>query len=61
MAPTRSKYVKDIVRNGRAINIERAFDGKDYLDLWALVNWEEVEEKERLDAEKHEVSREPCL
>lgn len=53
--------MKDIVRNGRAINIERAFDGKDYLDLWALVNWEEVEEKERLDAEKHEVSREPCL
>lgn len=51
MPPTRSKYTKDIEKNGRTITVERAFDGKDYLKLWMLDNGQEVLECERLERE----------
>ncbi|KAL2007783.1 hypothetical protein VTN00DRAFT_7765 [Thermoascus crustaceus] len=51
MAPTRSRYTKDIEKNGKMITVERAFDGKDYLKMWMSDNGQEVLERERLDQE----------
>lgn len=55
MAPTKSKYTKDIEKNGNIITVERAFDGKDYLKMWMSDNGQEVLEKERLDQENGRV------
>jgi len=55
MAPTKSKYTKDIEKNGKIITVERAFDGKDYLKMWMSDNGQEVLEKERLDQENGRV------
>ncbi|PYH93886.1 hypothetical protein BO71DRAFT_441400 [Aspergillus ellipticus CBS 707.79] len=49
MAPTRSKYTKEIEKDGRPITLERALEAKDYLDLWAADNGQEVMEQERVD------------
>lgn len=49
MAPTKSKYTQDVIQNGRIIERERGFSGKDYLDLWASDNGQEVLEQERLE------------
>jgi large subunit ribosomal protein L41 len=51
MAPTKSKYTQDMVKNERLITVERAFSGKDYLDMWASDNGQEVLEQERLEQE----------
>ncbi|KAF7597076.1 hypothetical protein BBP40_010550 [Aspergillus hancockii] len=51
MAPTKSKYTQDMVKNGKFITVERAFGGKDYLDMWASDNGQEVLEQERLEQE----------
>ncbi|KAL2001213.1 hypothetical protein VTN02DRAFT_2099 [Thermoascus thermophilus] len=51
MAPTRSKYTQDIEKNGKTITVERAFNGKDYLNVWMSDNGQEVLERERLDQE----------
>ncbi|PYH41418.1 mitochondrial 54S ribosomal protein mL41 [Aspergillus saccharolyticus JOP 1030-1] len=59
MSPTQSKYTRELVKNDRVITVERALEGKDYLDMWALDNGPEVLEQERLDAalEKKEQRR----
>ncbi|KAB8232205.1 hypothetical protein ETB97_001198 [Aspergillus alliaceus] len=49
MAPTKSKYTQDVIQNSRIIERERGFSGKDYLDLWASDNGQEVLEQERLE------------
>lgn len=54
MAPTRSKYTKELEKNGKIITVERAFDGKDYLKMWMSDNGQEVLEYERLEAEAAE-------
>ncbi|KAL1970654.1 hypothetical protein VTN77DRAFT_4298 [Rasamsonia byssochlamydoides] len=46
MAPTRSKYTREIEKDGRTITVERAFDGKDFLRLWVLDNGKEVQQLE---------------
>ncbi|KAJ9272434.1 hypothetical protein DTO212C5_1619 [Paecilomyces variotii] len=51
MSPTRSKYTKELEKNGKKIIVERAFDGKDYLKMWMSDNGQEVLEYERLEAE----------
>ncbi|KKK13000.1 hypothetical protein P175DRAFT_0432077 [Aspergillus ochraceoroseus IBT 24754] len=51
MAPTRSKYTNDLEKNSKIITVERAFGGKDYLDMWASDNGQEVLERERLEEE----------
>lgn len=51
MAPTRSKYTKELEKNGKNIIVERAFDGKDYLKMWMSDNGQEVLEYERLETE----------
>lgn len=51
MAPTRSRYTHDIERNNRTFTVERALGGKDYLDIWASDNGEEVLRQEELDQE----------
>ena len=43
MAPTKSRYLSE--------KGEKAFDGKDYLELWASDNGQEVMEQERLERE----------
>ncbi|THC99384.1 hypothetical protein EYZ11_001108 [Aspergillus tanneri] len=48
MAPTKSRYTKELERNGTIVTSERPFDGKEYLDLWASDNGPEVLEQERL-------------
>lgn len=35
MRKTPSNYVQDLERNGRKSTVIRAFQGSDYLDLWA--------------------------
>lgn len=51
MPPTKSKYTKEIEKDGRIVTLQRAFSGKDYLDMWASDNGQEVLEQERLDSE----------
>ncbi|GCB26843.1 54S ribosomal protein L27, mitochondrial [Aspergillus awamori] len=51
MPPTKSKYTKEVEKRGRIVTLERAFSGKDYLDMWASDNGQEVLEQERLDSE----------
>ncbi|KAB8221676.1 hypothetical protein BDV33DRAFT_73869 [Aspergillus novoparasiticus] len=51
MAPTKSKYTRDIEKDSKLITVERAFGGKDYLDMWASDNGQEVLEQERLEQE----------
>ena len=43
MAPTKSRYLSE--------KGEKGFDGKDYLELWASDNGQEVMEQERLERE----------
>lgn len=43
MAPTKSRYTSE--------KGDKAFDGKDYLELWASDNGQEVMEQERLERE----------
>ncbi|KAL4866895.1 hypothetical protein BDV12DRAFT_172240 [Aspergillus spectabilis] len=47
MPPTKSKYTQEIERNNRTFTVERALGGRDYLDLWASDNGQEVLEEER--------------
>ncbi|KAL4806838.1 hypothetical protein BDV18DRAFT_138292 [Aspergillus unguis] len=49
MPPTKSRYTQDIERKGKTITVERAFGAKDYLDLWASDNGEEVLKQEQMD------------
>jgi large subunit ribosomal protein L41 len=51
MAPTKGKYTREIEKNGRTVIVERAFGAKDYLDMWASDNGQEVLEQERLEQE----------
>ncbi|GMF73689.1 unnamed protein product [Aspergillus oryzae] len=41
MAPTKSKYTRDMEKDSKLITVERAFGGKDYLDMWASDNGQE--------------------
>ncbi|KAL3470562.1 hypothetical protein BJX99DRAFT_45050 [Aspergillus californicus] len=47
MAPTKSKYTHEIERANKIFTVERALNGKDYLDLWASDNSREVLAEER--------------
>ncbi|OOF97203.1 hypothetical protein ASPCADRAFT_206024 [Aspergillus carbonarius ITEM 5010] len=58
MPPTKSKYTNEVVRRGRTMTIERAFGGKDYLDMWASDNGQEVLEQERLESKAAEKAAE---
>lgn len=49
MSPTQSKYTRQLEKKGRIITVERALEGKDYLDMWALDNGREVLEQEQID------------
>ncbi|KAL4918299.1 hypothetical protein BDW62DRAFT_181705 [Aspergillus aurantiobrunneus] len=49
MAPTKSRYTQEIERNNKIFTVERALGAKDYLDLWASDNGEEVSTQEELD------------
>ncbi|EAU35589.1 conserved hypothetical protein [Aspergillus terreus NIH2624] len=50
MTPTKGKYTREIVKdNGDVVIVERAFGGKDFLDLWASDNGREVLEQERIE------------
>lgn len=50
MAPTKSRYTQDVEKeDGRIVTRETAFGGKDYLELWASDNGQEVLEQERLE------------
>ncbi|KAL4928603.1 mitochondrial 54S ribosomal protein mL41 [Aspergillus undulatus] len=49
MAPTKSRYTQDIERKGKTFTVERALGAKDYLDLWASDNGQEVARQEELD------------
>ncbi|OJI96590.1 hypothetical protein ASPVEDRAFT_35985 [Aspergillus versicolor CBS 583.65] len=51
MAPTKSRYTHDIERNNKTYTVDRAFGGKDFLDIWASDNGEEVLKQEELDQE----------
>lgn len=51
MPPTKSRYTKDVERNNKVFTTERALGPKDYLDIWASDNGEEVIRQERLDEE----------
>lgn len=51
MAPTKSRYTHDIERNNKTFTAERALGGKDFLDIWASDNGEEVLKQEELDQE----------
>ncbi|RHZ48113.1 hypothetical protein CDV55_100676 [Aspergillus turcosus] len=51
MPPTKGKYTREIEKNGKTVIVERAFGGKDYLDMWASDNGQEVLEQERLEQE----------
>lgn len=59
MAPTRTRYTNEIEKNNRIITVERAFGGKDYLDMWASDNGYEVLEQERLEEEAKEQATTP--
>lgn len=49
-----SRYTKDVEKNGVTIKAPRAFQAKDYLDLWASDNAPEVIERERIEREQLE-------
>ncbi|KAG2419355.1 hypothetical protein HFD88_004150 [Aspergillus terreus] len=50
MTPTKGKYTREIEKdNGDVVIVERAFGGKDFLDLWASDNGREVLEQERIE------------
>ncbi|KAF4210448.1 hypothetical protein CNMCM8980_002128 [Aspergillus fumigatiaffinis] len=51
MTPTKGKYTREIEKNGKTVIVERAFGAKDYLDMWASDNGQEVLEQERLEQE----------
>ena len=51
MAPTKSRYTHDIERNNKTYTVDRALGGKDFLDIWASDNGEEVLKQEELDQE----------
>ncbi|PWY82916.1 hypothetical protein BO70DRAFT_370908 [Aspergillus heteromorphus CBS 117.55] len=57
MAPTKSKYTKEIEKNGRVITLERALEARDYLDMWAADNGQEVMEQERMELQAAEDAR----
>ncbi|KAL3433035.1 hypothetical protein BDV09DRAFT_172955 [Aspergillus tetrazonus] len=52
MAPTKSRYTHEIERNGKIFIAERGLQGKDFLDLWASENGEEVVKQEEMDKEE---------
>ncbi|PYH79906.1 hypothetical protein BO82DRAFT_339173 [Aspergillus uvarum CBS 121591] len=54
MSPTQSKYTRELKKKGRIITVERALEGKDYLDMWALDNGREVLEQEQIDKQLEE-------
>ncbi|KAE8353155.1 mitochondrial ribosomal protein L27-domain-containing protein [Aspergillus coremiiformis] len=47
MAPTKTKYTQETMNQGKPATVERGFEGKDYLDMWASDNGQEVLEQER--------------
>lgn len=49
MAPTKSRYTVEVEKDGKFVTREKAFEGKDYLELWTSDNGQEVLEMERLD------------
>jgi large subunit ribosomal protein L41 len=57
MPPTKSKYFKEIQRNGRTVSVEKGFQAEDYLELWASDNGPEVLEYERKDQRRAEYAR----
>ncbi|KAL2822866.1 hypothetical protein BJX63DRAFT_426705 [Aspergillus granulosus] len=52
MPPTKSKYTKEIERNGRFVTVEKGLQAQDYLDIWASDNGPEVLEYERRDQKR---------
>lgn len=55
MPPTKSKYTKEENKNGRNIVYQRALEGEDYLQVWALENAREsiaLEENSELLGQK---------
>lgn len=57
MAPTKSRFTYDVEKDDRIVMRERAFGGKDYLDLWASDNGLEVLELERLERETAQAAK----
>ncbi|KAL2839701.1 hypothetical protein BJX68DRAFT_247513 [Aspergillus pseudodeflectus] len=57
MPPTKSKYFKEIQRNGKTVSVEKGFQAEDYLELWASDNGPEVLEYERKDQRRAEYAR----
>ncbi|KAL4891649.1 hypothetical protein BDV59DRAFT_181398 [Aspergillus ambiguus] len=59
MTPTKGKYTREVEKdNGDVAIVERAFGGKDFLDLWASDNGREVLEQERIEkGESNETAR----
>lgn len=49
MAPTKSIYTDEVEKDGKFVTREKAFGGKDYLELWASDNGQEVLEMDRLE------------
>lgn len=49
MTPTKSRYTDEVEKDGKFVTREKAFEGKDYLELWTSDNGQEVLEMERLD------------
>ena len=50
--PKRSLYTKDIERNGRTITVVDSLKGRDYLELWAQYNENEVYRHEERQQDK---------
>ncbi|KAL4907258.1 hypothetical protein BDW74DRAFT_148816 [Aspergillus multicolor] len=59
MDPTKSKYTQEIKRNGRTYTVDTALRGKDFLDIWASDNGEEVLKQEEI--EKKEEKRQAAV
>ncbi|CAI7626869.1 hypothetical protein N7533_002379 [Penicillium manginii] len=44
--PKRSKYTKDVEKNGRIVNMVDSLKGQDYLNIWGERNGEEIMQRE---------------
>ncbi|KAL5339046.1 50S ribosomal protein YmL27 [Aspergillus crustosus] len=47
MTPTRNKYTSEVMQGSKTRTVERALGPRDYLQLWASDNGQEVLEEER--------------
>ncbi|WEW58365.1 60S ribosomal protein L27, mitochondrial [Emydomyces testavorans] len=57
MEPTRSMFTKTVLaKDGREVVVQKAYDGKDFLQEWVEENDEEVTELKRREEELNEQS-----